>query len=90
VDSLAAAARANARASMVVLLYVALRVFAARDVSPGFFPDTAAYKRIASLPLASGTFFRGTKPWGVAFLSHAAGLVLLRPDREVEDGTVVS
>jgi tRNA-binding EMAP/Myf-like protein len=33
---------------------------------------------------------RGDEALVVAARSHAAGLVLLRPDREVEDGTVVS
>jgi hypothetical protein len=33
---------------------------------------------------------RGEEAFVLAARSHAAGLVLLRPDREVEDGTVVS
>jgi len=33
---------------------------------------------------------RGDEALVLAARSHAAGLVLLRPDREVEDGTVVS
>jgi hypothetical protein len=33
---------------------------------------------------------RGEEAVVLAARSHAAGLVLLRPDREVEDGTVVS
>jgi tRNA-binding EMAP/Myf-like protein len=33
---------------------------------------------------------RGDEALVVAARSHTAGLVLLRPDREVEDGTVVS
>ena len=33
---------------------------------------------------------RGEEALVLAARSHAAGLVLLRPDREVEDGTVVS
>ena len=33
---------------------------------------------------------RGDETLVLAARSHAAGLVLLRPDREVEDGTVVS
>jgi hypothetical protein len=33
---------------------------------------------------------RGEEALVLAARSHAAGLVLLRPDREVDDGTVVS
>lgn len=33
---------------------------------------------------------RGDEALVLAARSHAAGIVLLRPDREVEDGTVVS
>ena len=33
---------------------------------------------------------RGDEALVLAARSHAAGLVLLRPDREVEDGTIVS
>jgi hypothetical protein len=33
---------------------------------------------------------RGDETFVLAARSHAAGLVLLRPDREIEDGTIVS
>jgi hypothetical protein len=66
--AIAAVSRADPRASILALGYIALRVFAARRIATGIYPDSSAYERIASSPFASGSFFRGTKPWGVPLL----------------------
>jgi hypothetical protein len=66
--ALVAAARADARVSILALGYVVLRVFAARGAGAGIYPDSSAYQRIASLPFPSSAFFRGTKPWGAPLL----------------------